>query len=341
MKIKVQFLCAVTLAICVIGCEVPTLPLEQTLTSNYDPDSPTFNDELIAGEWDSIFVATPSYTYQRSAVVVDGICYVLGGTELRNGYVQPSNRVCSISLREILADTSRPRVSTLSNMLAGRHFPAVASVGSGLYAIGGDSNATYEMCAAAGGVWTDLGMLPSRELCWGAFAIPLSEAILVGGGHGTDGAPNRQIWKYAPLVNLWEAFAAMPEPFSYADVIIVNQRLYVIGGYDSVGQASARIHVLGLSGGDWALYPSELSEARAHVTSVVWNGDIYSFGGETHPGTISRAVDEIKLTAGKCVSKQQMQLGIMPYGSVTLNGKMLFIGGSDLWPLMLLQFTHY
>ena len=157
-----------------------------------------------------------------------------------------------------------------------------ASVGIGsLFAI----QACLSIAAADDLRWTKSSPLPDPRA--GYAAGVLDGKVVIAGGTYWEGRKGRWTKKvfsarthlYDPTTRTWERLADAPIPFGYAAFAVVQNRLYVMGGYTG-NEESGKILVLERQGSTytWRVF-GELPETRLFGWAKGIGDSIYLLGG--------------------------------------------------------------
>jgi N-acetylneuraminic acid mutarotase len=90
---------------------------------------------------------------------------------------------------------------------------------------------------------------------------------------------------YDPATKTWNeaAAAALPVPLSGADGTVWNNKIWLVGGFDTNGDSVATIHIYDPATNTWDTGPS-LPEARDNPAVAVLDGHLYVFGGRNRQG---------------------------------------------------------
>lgn len=204
--------------------------------------------------------------------------FVLGGEEA--GGVTTA-RVTAYDLRVNEWRTVAPLPEPLANL-------AVATLHDQLFVAGGSSNDadgtsivrdSFYQYDPVSDRWQSLGTLPNPLA--GAQLVSDDNALYLLGGW--DGQQLRdELWRYVPAAEAservnWELITRLPEPVAFAGAVMVNQEIYVVGGYDGqreLNQAAA----YSLTTGEWRSLPP-LATARGGITLVYDGFALFALGG--------------------------------------------------------------
>jgi N-acetylneuraminic acid mutarotase len=101
------------------------------------------------------------------------------------------------------------------------------------------------------------------------FAFPISMAQIT-----TTTSPTTE--------SFWTAGAPMPTPRTEVTAAVLNNDIYVIGGFDGSGQVTDIVEVYNIANNSWTR-ASPLPEPLHHTAAASYNGKIYVVGGYTAP----------------------------------------------------------
>jgi hypothetical protein len=101
--------------------------------------------------------------------------------------------------------------------------------------------------------------------------------------------------RFDPRTNAWSALPSLPEPRSSHDAIVLDGKLYVIGGWQLAGEGHGEWYetawVFDLAAADvaWQPLPAPPFQNRA-LAVATWDAKVFALGGMTSDGEITRAV---------------------------------------------------
>src|SRR4051812_31757363 len=58
--------------------------------------------------------------------------------------------------------------------------------------------------------------------------------IYIAGGLDSTGATTKVTYRYDPKANTWERLADLPEPRHHMPLLVLNDTLYAVGGFDEL-----------------------------------------------------------------------------------------------------------
>lgn len=160
-----------------------------------------------------------------------------------------------------------------------------------------------------------------------------SEWIVAGGSYWTSDGKQRtaESDSYQIQCNCWHPVAPMPVPLSDASSVVIDNRLYVLGGATDAGASHA---VYRFDGKEWKHLPAmQLPEARMNAAAVAIGTHIYLFGGIATAGDYSSGLrtawsfdinhpQQGWVLLPECACRPRLSLG-----ATTLHGKIYLFGG--------------
>jgi N-acetylneuraminic acid mutarotase len=161
--------------------------------------------------------------------VVNGVLYAVGGYTMPGGAQTASDAVEAY-------DPVTNSWTAKASMPTARGFLAVAVVNGILYAIGGASGGIVEAYDPTTNTWTTKAPMPTTRSGLGLGVI--NGLVYAVGGVPNPGAslPIMDTLEiYNPSANSWSRGPHMPTPRSEDGVGVINNRLYVLGGYAPMG----------------------------------------------------------------------------------------------------------
>ena len=225
------------------------------------------------GSW-TTKAAMPTATSNATAGVVNGILYVVGGTD-------PSGH---IGAAVEAYDPATNTWTTKARMLAVRLAPASGVVNGILYVVGGLSCLSLssycvmvEAYNPATNTWTT--KVPPPTARSHAAAGVVNGILYVAGGRDSSGDLMATVVAYDPAtIVLWPK-APMPTVRSHAAAGLVNGILYVVGGIaDPSGHIVATVEAYDPATNTWTT-KAPMPTARASASAGVVDGILYVVGG--------------------------------------------------------------
>src|ERR687891_1057581 len=83
--------------------------------------------------------------------------------------------------------------------------------------------------------------------------------------------------------SLWTAGVPMPTPRTEVTAAVLEDDIYVIGGFDEFGQVTDIVEVYNIANNTWSNAAAPLPEPLHHTAASSYNGKIYVVGGYTAP----------------------------------------------------------
>jgi N-acetylneuraminic acid mutarotase len=133
--------------------------------------------------------------------------------------------------------------------------------------------------------------------------------------------------------SFWTAGVPMPTPRTEVTAAVLEDDIYVIGGFDEFGQVTDIVEVYNIANNTWGNAAAPLPEPLHHTAASSYNGKIYVAGGYTAPWSPSN-----KLFIYDPVQNSWEEVRPMPTARGALNvnfvnGILYAIGGSLDRPL--------
>jgi N-acetylneuraminic acid mutarotase len=209
-----------------------------------------------------------------AAGVIGNLLYVAGGRDATSysGVLESYNP-------DTNTWTTRNPMPTLRNQ-------AAAAVWNGkLYVMGGENASsgtldTLQVYDPASNIWTTLASMPAFKGRRDHAAAAIGDTIWVVGGATTATATS--LLAYHPGTDTWFVRSNIPTPRYGPAAAVLNGRLYVAGGYGTVGTPgeTAVLEIYDPSTGIWSTKRSmQYARAAAARGLLVVNGRFYVAGG--------------------------------------------------------------
>src|ERR687896_55023 len=127
--------------------------------------------------------------------------------------------------------------------------------------------------------------------------------------------------------SFWTDGAPMPTPRTEVTAAVLEDDIYVIGGFDEFGQVTGIVEVYNIANNTWSKAAAPLPVPLHHTAAASYNGKIYVVGGYTAPWSPSN-----KLFIYDPVQNSWQEGNSMPTARGALNvnfvnGKIFVIGG--------------
>jgi N-acetylneuraminic acid mutarotase len=144
----------------------------------------------------------------------------------------------------------------------------------------------------------------------------------------------------ATTESFWTAGAPMPTPRTEVTAAVLDDDIYVIGGFDEFGQATDIVEVYNIANNSWSrtTAAAPLPEPLHHTAAASYDGKIYVVGGFTAAGSPSDRSPSNKLFIYDPVQNSWQEGEPMPTARGALNvnfvnGTLYAIGGYSDRPL--------
>ena len=161
---------------------------------------------------------------------------------------------------------------------------AVAATADAIYAVGGtgrEGRPVLDVERFDGKVWTTEGTLPGQGLNAPA-AAAIGDAVYVIGGFGTTtNRPVTAVHRYDTRNKAWTEAAPLPTPRGGHAAIVLDGRLHVIGGGNSVSTIDDH-SVYDPRTNTWSEH-ARLPRRMGSPAAVVMDGKLWSIGGRSGP----------------------------------------------------------
>jgi N-acetylneuraminic acid mutarotase len=87
----------------------------------------------------------------------------------------------------------------------------------------------------------------------------------------------------ATTESFWTSGAPMPTPRTEVTAAVLEDEIYVMGGFDEFGQVTDIVEVYNIANNTWSRAAAPLPEPLHHTAAASYNGKIYVVGGYTAP----------------------------------------------------------
>lgn len=125
--------------------------------------------------------------------------------------------------------------------------------------------------------------------------------------------------------DFWTTKANMPTSRSYSAAVVVNNKIYVIGGLDTVGTSLAVNEEYDPATDTWTT-KANMPTARAELASAVVNNKIYVIGGKLQ-GVVQYKNEEYDPATDTWTKKADMIAAHYDLAAAAVNNKLYAIGG--------------
>jgi uncharacterized repeat protein (TIGR01451 family) len=199
---------------------------------------------------------------------------------------------------------------------------AVATIGSSIYVLGGQSylqNYRYDPTINS---WTQIANSPYGHIDGGA-AVTNGKIYMIGGTN----AQQNIVQIYDPSTDTWSTGAAMHSQRNGVSVVAANQKVYVVGGKDNAtGVVSGLVEEYDPVMNTWAS-KSDMRTARANASAATLNGLIYVMGGSVAGGVATSTTEVLDPTSNMWLSRENMPTPRKFAAVTVLQSKIYMIGG--------------
>ncbi|MDD4325657.1 MAG: kelch repeat-containing protein [Candidatus Bathyarchaeota archaeon] len=189
---------------------------------------------------------------------------------------------------------------------------------------------------AIGDSWCSKSSMPSGGAVYGATVI--DEEIYAFGAYGYDGITHYTAEKYDPKTDTWSTIAQMPTPRIEFATAVYENKIYIIGGKISRGDASLNtVEVYDPTTNSWTSV-SSIPTARDSMQANTVNGKIYVISGKislTHAQSVAVFSDKNEVydpQTDTWASVTSIPNHVAGYVSAVLDNKIYVIGGSTEEP---------
>ena len=268
-----------------------------------------------------------------SAAVVNGKIYVIGGA--KTGVVSTS----TVEEYDPVKDTWDKK----TDMPTSRMGAAASVVNGKIYVIGGARTgwtplATVEEYDPETDIWTKKSDMANPR--W-YFAIGMvnNKIYAIGGWNSLNvNIPAlSSVEEYDPATDTWTEKKDMLKPIGTFSAGVVNDKIYITGGYDS--KVLATVAEYDPATNAWTEKKDMPTARDGHCTEAL-DGKIYVIGGlkDDVETSITEQYDPATDTWTK---KESMKTTRTHAASSMFDGKIYVIGGAQFWPTMLSTVEEY
>lgn len=250
-----------------------------------------------AGDWEQI-TELPIWRFAHVPAAVGGKIYLIGGFDHHKKNL--GGRAPALSTVDVY-DTQTNTWHTVAKMPTARVAPGVAVFSNDIYVFGGYDRKgpggalkykkTVETYNTATDTWNKKRDMPTLRH---AFATAVVDGkVYVIGGSVHDKKLNRDVATglvevYNPLTNRWEKGADMPTERGATDAVVVDGKIYVIGGYNWQrgpldDTFATSIEEYNPKTDQWRELP-DMPMLKFWFASVAIDNEIYTIGGAYTPG---------------------------------------------------------
>ncbi|MDH5545015.1 MAG: Ig-like domain-containing protein [Gammaproteobacteria bacterium] len=159
-------------------------------------------------------------------------------------------------------------------------------------------------------------------LAFSSTAVIGDSIYMIGGDTGTSDQTGA-VTRYETTTDTWHSVAPMNKQRMLAGAATIDEKIYVVGGYDTFGEIS-NVEVFDKTTGLWtALAPLPTKRGALRLEAVA--GKLYAIGGTGDP----KRVDEYDPQTDTWLRKSDLPGSRAGATSVVLNNRIYLIGGTD------------
>ncbi|HRE99917.1 MAG TPA: kelch repeat-containing protein [Pirellulaceae bacterium] len=148
--------------------------------------------------------------------------------------------------------------------------------------------------------WESLGEGPALQ---GLALVPYGSSVIRVGGFNARNEPGDEhdlhsideVARFDEETGTWVALPSLPEARSSHDAIVLDNKLYVVGGWKMAGEGNTTWHATGwtldLADDDAKWEPLEVPFRRRALALAAHDGDLYAIGGMGETGGPTTRVD--------------------------------------------------
>jgi Kelch motif len=160
--------------------------------------------------------------------------------------------------------------------------------------------------------------------------------LYVVGGF-SNGKAQDTLWRYTPETERWDRLEPMRQARGALDAAVIGDRLYAVGGAPPTtpkfdAEPYDTVEVYDFESRRWSPAP-DMPTARHHHSVAVLDGQLYAVGGRrVTEGGVNfglEAVERFDPQEERWESLAPLPLGVSGLATVTVDGKLIAIGGSN------------
>ncbi len=244
-----------------------------------------------AGGWEQV-TELPISRFGNAAAAVDGKIYIIGGYDRQKNL---GGRAPALSIVDVY-DTQTNTWHTVANMPTPRVAVQTAVFSNEIYVFGGYDRKGFrgtrrnkkivEMYDTQTDTWVKKQDMPRFRIHF-ATAVVDEKIYLIGGkivDNPFNATSTNLVEVYDPLTNTWEKRADMPTARALTDAVVVDDKVYVIGGQKTwvalnvPGLFVRSIEEYNPKTDTWRQLP-EMSIFKGWFSTVAVDKKIYTIGG--------------------------------------------------------------
>ena len=287
--------------------------------------------ESFAGEDWEVVTQLPTNRAGIATAVVNDKIYVIGGT-LKN--VEAPDGISTVEEYDPQTNTWRQ----LADMPTRRYYPKAAVINDTIYVFGGwyevkgvktEYPVIVEAYDPATDTWTRKKDMPVPRVHPAVGAVD-GKIYIIGGSTGWGWEDERRMDRvdiYDPAIDTWEQGPKMPTQRDAYLGGVVNNRIYVIGGYGPPGgHVLKNIEEYDPISRQWQ-QKKDMLDIRYSFRTAVVEDDIYVIGGLNEFRKYIATVDVYNPQTEAWSDIPAMPTPLYPQAAATVNGKIYVFGG--------------
>ena len=288
--------------------------------------------ESFAGEDWEVITQLPTERWGLATAVVDDKIYIIGGSSAEDA--GGPDGLSTVEEYDPKTNTWRQ----VADMPTPRYYPKAAVVNDMVYVFGGwyeergvklDYPVRVEAYDPATDTWTRKKDMPVSRVHPAVGAVD-GKIYIIGGstgwGHGHERRMDR-VDIYDPATDTWETGPKMPTQRDAYLGGVVNNRIYVIGGYGLPGgRVLKAIEEYDPISRQWRK-KKDMPDIRYSFRTVVVEDDIYVIGGIDKLRQYLATVDVYHSQTETWSTIPAMPTPMYPQGAATVNSKIYVFGG--------------
>ncbi|MFB5763846.1 Kelch repeat-containing protein [Paenibacillus medicaginis] len=208
---------------------------------------------------------------------------------------------------------------------------------------------TTTIRAAEANEWVQLNDITEARTAAAVAAVDNKIYIFGGSSSGDlaiNGAKTNTTYVYDVTENRWGKKTNMPTARAAATAAVVNGKIYVIGGYNTINNQLVRTNVVEMYDPKTDTWEKKapLHIERSWAGSTVSNGLIYVFGGGQNNDTALKSVEVYDPTLDQWTEKNSMPFASNGIGVTSFGGKIYIAGGTTKpynTPIYIKEFWEY
>lgn len=297
--------------------------------------------ESFAGQGWEVITQLPTKRYAFSTAVVDDKIYLIGGS-------LSINRGGPFGLSTVEAyDPQTNTWQKVADMPIPRNYPEVAVVNGLIYVFGGSSAkdrkivnmqlpVRVEAYDPATDTWTRKKDMPVSRINF-ELSVAAEKVYLIGGSTGFGEGHEQRMDRvdiYDPATDMWAKGPKMPTRREPRGVEVVNDRIYVIGGFGwpppvaGIGRVLQTIEEYDPSSRQWRR-KKDMLDVRRGFSTVVVEDEIYLIGGMDEFRQFLAAASVYNPQKETWRESPKLPTPMYPNGAATINGNIYVFGGFE------------